>query len=138
MHDWSDKTFDWKNLYQAEREAGKIMERYGRVTMNSKEKFGSIRWNIDLFNGYLYDLTFPDYHYYHYPKWLRNFDIKYRPLGFLVPIIRFWQLKVIGVAFTSVCQKYPHLVKEIVCDADEEYLPDELRVIHDSMWTRIL
>lgn len=135
-HDWSDDTFDWKGLYEAEQHVRSIIK-YARVGCHSKEKYGTLRWSFYLFNGHFHDLTHPDYVYSQYPKWLWHFDIMYEPLKFLRPIIRFFQVKVIKLAFSSACQKYPHLVKEIVFDVQEELLPPDLAKIRDSMWIKI-
>ena len=39
-HYWGDEDFDWDSLYKAERELNRIMKRYGRIGVHSKEKYG--------------------------------------------------------------------------------------------------
>lgn len=136
FHHWGDNDFDWKALYRAEEEICNILK-YGRVGVHSKEKYGTLRWSLYLFRGHMHDLTHPGYVYSQYPKWLWSFDIMNEPLAFLGRPIRFWQQLVIEYAFHTVCARYPHIVKEIVCDAPEEVLPIHLRKIRNSMWTRI-
>lgn len=136
-HDWSDKTFDWKSLNAAEYEASEIMLKYARIGVNSKEKYGTIRWSIYLFDGHMGDLTHPGYYYSRYPDWLFRFDQKYRPLFWLKLPIVFWQTLVLQYAFSVVCNKYPHIIKEILCDAPEGLLPPHLETIRASMWVKL-
>lgn len=37
-HHWGDEDFDWDSLYKAERELNRIMKRYGRIGVHSKEE----------------------------------------------------------------------------------------------------
>lgn len=134
-HYWGDEDFDWKSLYQAENEIVAILK-LGRIGVHSKEKFGTLRWSIYLFDGSFYSLTHPGYVYIHYPYWLRVIDAE-RPLRWLIKPIQYLQVKLLKYAFNKVCKKYPHIVKEIVCHADEWYLPSHLAVIRNSMWKRI-
>lgn len=138
FHDWSDKTFDWKSLNAAEREIGNIVTKYGRVGVNSKEKFGTIRWNLSFFDGTIHSLTHPGYWYNQFPRCLYDLTMRYKVLFFLTPFLVFWQKLVLQYAFTVVCRKYPHIVKEIVCDVHDDYiLPLDLQKIHNSMWKRL-
>lgn len=136
FHDWSDSEFDWNSLYSAIEEATTIMERFGRVGVHSKEKYGTARWSLYLFAGHFHDLTHPGYVFRQYPKWLWSFDVQYRPLRFLITPIRWWQKKVIRYAFNYVCNKYSHIVDEIVCNAPEELLPEQLKPICQKYWTK--
>lgn len=135
FHDWSDNTFDWKSLYKAEQEICDILK-LARIGVHSKEKYGTLRWAIYLFRGNMHDLTHPGYVYSQYPKWLWKFDVRTKPFRWLGKPIRWFQREIISIAFVTVCQKYPHIVKEIVCDMHEELLPTHLRKIRNSMWTR--
>lgn len=134
FHDWSEKTFDWKSLYAAEREAGEIMLKYGRIGVNSKEKYGTIRWDLSFFDGTIHSLTHPGYYYNQFPRCLYNFTMQYKVLFFLTPFLVFWQKLVAQYAFTVICDKYPHIIKEILCDAPENVLPPDLERIRASMW----
>lgn len=136
-HYWGDEDFDWNSLYSAIDEATFIMKTFGRIGVHSKEKYGTARWSIYMFDGTLHSLTHPGYVYCQYPKWLWRFDVHYRPLLFLIPFIVFWQKHVIRFAFNYVCNKYPHIDKEIVMDAPEELLSEKLRILRNSLWRKL-
>jgi hypothetical protein len=132
-HYWGDEDFDWDSLYKAETEILKIM-RYGRIGVHSKEKYGTLRWDIYFCDGTLHSFTHPGYVYSQYPKWLWCFDLDYRPLTFVGPVIRFWQKLIVQYAFTKVCSKYPHIRDEIVMDAPRELLPADLSIASARLW----
>lgn len=133
-HYWGDETFDWNSLYKAERELYRIMRVYGRISVHSKEKYGTLRFSISFFNGTLHSLTHPCYMYSRYPNWLWNFDVTNRPLKCIIPIVRLWQKFIVEYAFSSVCTKYPHILKEIIQDVPEKLLPPHLELIRAKMW----
>lgn len=134
-HYWGDEDFDWDSLHKAINEAHTIMRKYGRIGVHSKEKFGTARWNLYLCSGTLHSFTHPGYMYSRYPKWLWKFDVMNKPLKHIAPVIRFWQKLVIQYAFTVVCAKYPHILKEIISDAPRELLPCELAIACAKMWS---
>jgi hypothetical protein len=135
-HYWGDEDFDWESLYAAEREAVDIMQKFGRIGVRSKEKYGTIRWSIFLCDNRLHSFTHPGYMGSRYPKWLWKIDIMH-PL--LTPVgwaIRAWQKQVVQFAFKYVCNKYPHIVDEILQDAPAELLPENLALITKRQWSR--
>lgn len=133
-HEWGDDSFDWKSLYEAIGIGTKVMGRFGRIGVNSKEKFGTARWNLSFFRGQMHDLTHPGYYRSQYPQWLWSFDVTYRPLRFLIPIIGFWQKLVVKVTFSYLCGRYLHIADEIVMDAPREMLTDDLRKRAGRLW----
>jgi hypothetical protein len=133
-HYWGDEDFDWKALDNAIYQGTRLMKVLGRVGVHSKEKYGTARWSLYLCDGTLHSLTHPGYVYSQYPKWLWSFDIMYRPIRFIAPIIRLWQRLVIKGTFVYLCYKYPHIVKEIVQDAPRELLTKKLAKISGSLW----
>lgn len=134
-HYWGDDSFDWGSLYKAQNEIYDICRKYGRVGIRSKEKYGTIRWeHIGLCGSTLHSFTHPGYVYSRYPKWLWRLDLKLRPLKYIAPIIRFWQLLVVQYAFTVTCRKYPHIIVEILEDAPKEILPPDLAEITAKKW----
>jgi hypothetical protein len=135
-HHWGDEDFDWEALYSAISEASTIMRKYGRIGVHSKEKYGTARWSLYFCDGTLHSFTHPSYVSSRYPKWLWVFDLNYRPLKFLRPLINFWQKNIVEYAFVKTCNKYPHIVKEIVMDAPDGMLPPHLELIRASLWTR--
>jgi hypothetical protein len=133
-HCWGDKDFDWDSLYKAEQLGNKLMKSLGRIGVRSKEKFGSLRWDLHFFDGTLHSLTHPGYVYSQYPKWLWEFDVVYRPLRFLLPVIQAWQAFVVKCTFWYICRKFPHIEKEIILDAPRELLTTRLKKLAGSMW----
>jgi len=136
-HYWGDDDFDWDSLYASINEATSIMKNFGRIGVHSKEKYGTARWNIYLCDGTLHSFTHPGYVYSQFPKWLWKFDVTYKPLRFIAPLIRLWQKQVVKFSFYYVCNKYPHIDREIVMFAPEELLPDKMRILRNSMWKKI-
>jgi hypothetical protein len=135
-HEWGDNSFDWKSLYEAERIGGKLMERFARIGVNSKEKYGTIRWDLYLFNGTMHSLTHPGYVYSQYPKWLWAFDVYYEPLRFLKPLIIPWQKLVVKLTFLYLSKRYLHIVDEIISDAPRELLTKDLAKRAGRLWVR--
>jgi hypothetical protein len=135
-HYWGDEDFDFDSLYKAISEADRFMRVYGRIGVHSKEKYGTARWSLYFCNNSLHSITHPGYMYSQYPKWLWTFDVMQKPLRYIGPAIRFFQRRVAEMAFSDVCYKYPHIVKEIISDAPEKFLPPHLEVIRASMWSR--
>jgi hypothetical protein len=134
-HHWDDKDFDWKALYSAESYGAKFMKRWGRIGIHSKEKYGTIRWSVYFFDGSLHSLIYPGYVYNQFPKWLWVLDCN-RYLRFLCPIICRYQAFIVRAAFKNMCNKWSHIVKEILCDAPENILPADLEKIRSSMWVK--
>lgn len=133
-HEWGDEDFDWDSLNKALSLGTRMMKTLGRIGVHSKEKFGSCRWSLYLFDGHLHSLTHPGYVYSQYPKWLWTFDIRYTPLKFLVPIIVPCQKLVVKFTFNYLCYKFPHIKEEIVCDAPRELLSKDLKKLAGSLW----
>jgi hypothetical protein len=133
-HFWGDEDFDWNSLYKAEKELRRTMKRYGRIGVHSKEKYGSLRFDLFFCDGTLHSLTHSGYVYSQYPEWLWRFDQDYQPLRLLTPVINFWQKLVLQYAFTVVCAKYPHIRDEIINNAPKELLPCDLAIACAKMW----
>jgi hypothetical protein len=132
-HEWGDKDFDWDSLYQAINTGTMLMKRFGRIGVHSKEKYGTARWSLYLFNGSMHSLTHPGYVSSRYPKWLWEFDCK-KPLKFLKPLIIPWQELVIKQTFNYLAKKYPHIVDEIISDAPRELLSFTLKKRAGKLW----
>lgn len=132
-HYWGDEDFDWDSLYKAETEIRNIL-RLGRIGVHSKEKYGRLRWSLFLCDNTLHSLTHPGYVYNQYPQWMWVFDLKYKPLRIISPLIRMIQKQIVQYAFNSVCGKYPHIKDEIIQDAPVELLPPHLAIDAAKMW----
>jgi hypothetical protein len=136
VHYWGDEDFDWASLYAAISEATDIMRVFGRIGVHSKEKYGTARWSVYMCDGTLHSLTHPGHVYSRYPKWLWRFDVKYKPLRFVAPIIRAYQKQVLRFAFKYICGKYPHIQEELLESAPSNLLPPKLAKIAKRQWTR--
>jgi hypothetical protein len=133
-HYWGDEDFDWDSLYKAETEIRKILK-LGRIGVHSKEKYGTLRWDLFLCDGTLHSITHPGYVYSQYPKWLWRFDIRHKPLKWVARFVNIIQIKIVQYAFTKVCNKYPHIRDEIIMDAPREILPPDLALASAKMWS---
>lgn len=136
VHYWGDEDFDWASLYAAISEATDIMRVFGRIGVHSKEKYGTARWSVYMCDGTLHSLTHPGHVYSRYPKWLWRFDVKYKPLRFVAPIIRAYQKQVLRFAFKYICGKYPHIQEELLESAPSNLLPPKLAKIAKRQWSR--
>lgn len=134
-HHWGDKNFDWDSLYKAEEELGFIMEKLGRVGVHSKEKFGTLRFTLFLCDGTIHSLTHPGYCYNQFPKWAWSITMNKKVLGWIAPVVRFWQRQVIKTAFSIVCSKYSHIQDEIIEDMPKNLLPIDLGMRCAKMWS---
>ena len=135
MHFWGDEDFDWDSLYKAEQLGSKLMKRLGRIGVHSKEKYGSIRWTIFLFDGTLHSFTHPGYVYSQYPQWLWNFDVVYRPLRLLTWLIQPYQALVVKLTFLYLWHKFPHIRPEVFSDAPRELLFKKHAKFAASFWS---
>ena len=133
-HEWGDEDFDWAALNKAISTGTYLMKRFGRIGVHSKEKYGSARWSLYLFNGTLHSLTHPGYVYSQYPKWLWSFDVTYKPLRFLKPIIIPIQELTVKLTFLYLCKKFPHIIDEIIMDAPRELLSKDLKLRAGKLW----
>lgn len=140
-HDWSETEFDWKGLYEAEVLLNKICKIF-RIGLSSKEKYGTIRTSIRLFDGSLHSLTHPGYSYSQYPNWLwrLQLDVQFKimlnfPFKYLVTAIQLFQLNVgYRLAYYIAMMKYPHIAEEICVDADYPEYVIGGQEIHDRYW----
>lgn len=133
FHKWGDEDFDWNSLYNAEEEIRSILK-LARIGVHSKEKYGTLHWNLFLCDGSMHSITHPGHVYNRYPDFLWKFDVRNKPLRFIAPVIRFIQKQVIAYAFHVVCAKYPHIVDEIIVNTQYELLPHTLALKVPKMW----
>jgi hypothetical protein len=139
-HDWSEKDFDWNGLDQAGHLIYKICK-LGRIYINWKEKYGTLRTSTHLYTGSLHSLIYPGYVYRQFPQWLWTFDI-YCITPFMewtrIPkLVQKIQLNIFyRLAYYVAMKKYPHLKEEIAVDADyPEYIIGGME-IHDKYWKK--
>jgi hypothetical protein len=135
-HTWGDTDFDWNSLDKAMSFMGRYC-RIFRIGVQYKEKYGTARWDFFIFDGSLHSITHPGYCYIQYKGVLRKIANKTLAPHFIIKIVASLQLQIIKIGFWYICKKYPHIEREIVCDADGEILPKRLAELRDSMWTKI-
>jgi hypothetical protein len=135
-HHWGDKDFDWDSLYSAINEGSQIMRVFGRIGVNSKEKYGTARWGIFLCDDTLHSLIYPGHYFNRFPKWLWKLDVRLQPLRWVSWIIRAYQKQVVQFAFHYICYRYSHIQDEILSDAPDNILPPHLELIRAKLWHR--
>jgi hypothetical protein len=142
-HFWGDDWPHWGDLNSAVHELSDFARRWGRLGIHTKEKWGCLRastyWAHDL-----HSIIWPGYVYaqwqYHLPEsiakrvwWLDVYVwpriLRFTPLGW-------YQRKIYGLAYRRICKKYPHIIDEILQDAEyPELIGWEAEGVHGSYWT---
>lgn len=123
MHIWGDEWFkaNGHDLNSAINYCTNIWRKWGRIGSHGKEKFGSFRDHIYMWDGGIHGLIYPGYVRIMKPK-LYKFDVK-----ITIPIMRktrllnlFWwyQSQVYNYTIQKMCKKYPNIVDELVSDLD--------------------
>lgn len=133
MHNWSDDSFDWKQLNDGIDMVSSFMRFWGRIGVNSKEKFGTARIYVTWWDGSLHGLLYPGYCSSQFPKWLWSLDCKY-----ITPFVRwagltkltYWyQRKIYSKAYSRAIKAFPKVKVELVIAADYEELIKEYEAI---------
>lgn len=147
-HDWSDKNFDWKGLNDAIDYCMNFWKKYGRIGSHCKEKYGTFRDHIYMWDGGLHSLLYPgyvrivnDFIYWKLDKYIIKPFTKYTGLHKLG---LWYQSKVYNYAVQKMCKKYPHITDEIVSDLDGYKMikPGIFgkvcgKTIHNKYWIRL-
>lgn len=140
-HEWGDTDFDWEALGKAEQIVNRVCNKWFRLGVHTKEKYGTLRCSVYPFDGSLHSITHPGYVYCQYPKWLWNINCSMsywgsrRPYSWFVRLIIMFQMHVgYRLAYYIAMKKYPHIAEEICVDADyPEYIIGG-KEIHDKYW----
>jgi len=125
MHDWSEDSFDWKMLDDGIDMISSFMRFWGRIGVNSKEKFGTARVYVMFWDGTLHGMLYPGYHFSQFPKWLWSFDLNWIGPFFrktrLQKLFCWYQSKIYSMAYSRAIKKFPKVKVELVvaCDIDE-------------------
>ena len=140
-HSWYDEEddFDFGRL----NEAGFFIHKYcikrARLYIHWKEKYGTLRYeyiNSCLFGFWpIHHIFKPACLRYQWTKWVMNIDIVLgRLLEFIgvAPLVRRYQLYIFRKALFAAVKKYPDMEDEILSDAPEEVIGEE---IHSRYWT---
>lgn len=122
-HDWSDDSFDWNALNSAINYCTEVWRRWGRIGSHGKEKYGTFRDHIYIWDGGIWSLFYPGYMRIKPGFW--HFVYFYLDRKLVIPATRmlgiqklghWYQAQVYNYAVQKVCVKYPHIVDEIVSD----------------------
>ena len=133
MHMWSDKDFDWKQLYESIEKIDSYMRFWGRIGVISKEKFGTARICVTFWDGTLHGLLYPGYFFSQFPRWLWSFDLRFiSPFTHWVglsKLVNWYQKKIYAMAYSRAIKAFPKIKIQLVIAADFEELIKEYPAI---------
>jgi hypothetical protein len=132
MHYWGDEDFDWEQLDEAIKMVASFMHFWGRIGVQSKEKFGTARIYVTFWDGTFNGIIYPGYHFNQFPKWF--WPIDYKISSFmrwirLKKLVNRYQSKIYGMAYSKAIRAYPKVKIELVISADFEPLIKERQTI---------
>jgi hypothetical protein len=147
-HEWGDNNFDWDALNDSIRYCMNFWKKWGRIGTHGKEKYGTFRDYIYLWDGSIYQLFYPGYVYvkrgfwhFWYFKIDHRFCMKFFKYTGLLKLVLLYQAQIYNYAIQKMCKKYPHIVDELVSDLDgyEMVKPSifgkvDGTVIHKKYW----
>lgn len=120
MHLWGEEGVDWGGIDEAARYIGDGLSRWARIHVSqTKEKYGTVRvycsFGFDSFYGIWRPrhCWIPTWYPWRFDLWISQFVI---PLVNL--IVMPLQKKYYTHRYSQAVRKWPHLYKEILCDAD--------------------
>jgi hypothetical protein len=123
MHQWGD---DWfkkhgDNLHKAIMYCNNTWRKYGRITAFGKEKYGTFRDQLFMWDGGLHSLIWPGYN-------IRNKFISFKLDKYIIrPLFRYtgiyycisqYQKIIYNYAIQKMCKKYPDIIDELILDLD--------------------
>jgi hypothetical protein len=139
MHDWSDKSVDWRGIDEAAEFIGSYCRSRALLYGQTKEKYGTVRFYVSFGGLSLHSICYPGYVYSQFPKWLWILDCDYigPTLNFLFGKLLFkWQKFIYSRAYELALKKWPHLVEEIVSASDHpeliKCLKEETKEVEDG------
>lgn len=133
MHNWSDDSFDWEQLDEAIDMVASFMRFWGRIGVYSKEKFGTARIYVSLWDGSLHGMLYPGYNLSKFPDWLWRCDVVY--ISSFIRWTRFnrlvnwYQEKIYSIAYSRALKRFPKMKIELVIAADFDELIKEYPAI---------
>ncbi|NBP13534.1 hypothetical protein EBU95_03930 [bacterium] len=124
-HNWKDKDFDWNALNSAINYCMGFWKKWGRIGTHGKEKYGTFRDHIYLWDGSIYQLFYPGYvrvkpGFWHF--WYFKVDYRFGVYFFkytkILKAVHWYQSQIYNYAIQKMCKKYPHIIDELVSDLD--------------------
>jgi hypothetical protein len=123
FHHWDDPDCDWEGLYASHDFIYTWLTRLGRISVHSKEKFGSIRVSVYFWDGTAFGLIWPSKMWYGFlPKWLQPILCHWRAPRHLVHLVHKWQRFVYRAVYRLAFARWPHLWLELGMHAQHELL----------------
>jgi hypothetical protein len=125
MHNWSDESVDWSGIDAAAEYIGTNLRKWGRIDVRQyKEKWGTVRVYCNLGWHQIHCITHPGHCFNRYPQWLWQLDCRYgryvaQLLNKVVVPYHVWLYRRV---YRLAVNKWPHLEKEITCQADYQEL----------------
>lgn len=128
MHDWGDKSVDWEGINAAAEYIGEGLRKWGRVSCDYKEKFGTVRVYTSFGWYQFHSIWYPGYHWNQWPEWLWHLDCRVgghlvKPLSALAVLYQRWLYRRL---YRKAAARWPHLKEEILCCADYPELLEDL------------
>jgi hypothetical protein len=127
MHYYGDKGVDWEGIEAAAAFIGEGLRKWRVQVRQYKEKFGTVRVYCHFGISGIHDLFYPGWAYYQWPRWTRSLSDRpywlYRALNLLIYPIHF---RVYSYYYRKAVERWPHLRKEILSNADHEELLQDL------------
>ncbi len=120
MHSWGDNWPHWDELYKAEQWIAAYVYKWSWCRLQSKEKWGSIRYEhiwppAYKRNGPIIQLPFPFFHKmihgHLYPRYLIHWTSSWLYYRWM-----WWGDRMLGQAVRLACIKFPNVVEEITED----------------------
>lgn len=147
MHRWNDEWFQkhGDKLYESINYCMSFWRKWGRIGSHGKEKYGTFRDHITLWDGGIHGLIYPGYARIVIPFLYWKIDPIIKRINNFFGIRRlfnWWQSQVYNYAIQRMCKKYPEIVDELVSDLDgyEMVKPSIFgkingEKIHQKYWT---
>lgn len=125
-HAWGEEGFDWEGLNEAVELISYHLTKKGRMHVLAKEKWGHARVNAHRWDGTISDLIKPGR-----VNRLYWFELKYfAPVLSILfgKLVEKWQDWHYYKAYETACYRYPHLIQEILGDAEDTHLLMDLYI----------
>lgn len=149
-HYWGDEWFEkhGNDLSHAINYCCHVWRKWGRIGTHGKEKYGTFRDQIYLWDGGLWSLFYPGYVWvkpgfwrFVYFKVDRYLTMPFTKYSGLHRLGVWYQAQIYNYAVQKMCKKYPEIVDEIVSSLEGYRMvrpgifgPIDGRAIHKKYW----